>query len=161
MSYRDSPTTFDSNRLCINDVPNELLASIFNTVTNGGRYPGKLPSTPVLLSKVCSHRRMLARNIPEIWVSIVVPPTKSPEHCIAWIAEWIARSGVLLISITMTLIDARVALAGIIWQDFDFHNFVSELDQIPLSGRHLEPAKNQHPGIARWSFIQTAGVIKR
>ena len=60
----------------------------------------ELPS-PALLSSVCHHWRMLAQNTPELWVNIIVPFNKSPEDSRTWTAEWIARSGVLLISVTI------------------------------------------------------------
>jgi hypothetical protein len=86
---------------CIKNLPNELLAKIFSAVENGCQDPGKLPS-PVLLSSVCRHWQMLAQNTPELWVNIIVPLRKSPEDRIRWIADWIARSGVLLISVMVS-----------------------------------------------------------
>lgn len=92
-----SSTTVDSNNY-INNLPNELLANIFSTVVNRWQDPSELPS-PILLSSVCCHWRMLAQNTPELWVNIIVPPHKSPEECRHWTADWIARSGILPISI--------------------------------------------------------------
>ena len=82
----------------IKNLPNEVLARIFSTVTNRRQTPWKLP-LPVLLSSVCRHWRMLAENTPELWINIVVPMDKSLEDCTNWTAEWIARSGILLISV--------------------------------------------------------------
>lgn len=87
-----------STSSCIKNLPNELLAKIFSTVENGCQDSRELPS-PALLSSVCRHWRMLAQNTPELWVNIIVPLRKSPEDCIRWTADWIARSGVLLISV--------------------------------------------------------------
>ena len=90
----------DTNLSYINSLPNEVLARIFSTLTNRRQRLRELPS-PALLSSVCHHWRMLAQNTPELWVNIMVPFNKSPEDSRTWTAEWIARSGVLLISVTI------------------------------------------------------------
>ena len=83
---------------CIKNLPDEVLAKIFSAVENA---IWELPS-PALLSSVCRHWQMLAQHTPELWVNIIVPLHKSPEDCKRWTADWIARSGVLLISVMIS-----------------------------------------------------------
>ena len=90
----------DENLSYINSLPNEVLARIFSTLTNRRQRLQELPS-PALLSSVCHHWRMLAQNTPELWVNIIAPLHKSLEDSRTWTAEWITRSGVLLISVTI------------------------------------------------------------
>ncbi|KAF8806830.1 hypothetical protein BYT27DRAFT_6610498 [Phlegmacium glaucopus] len=99
MDYPDdsSSIAIESNNH-LKNLPNELLAKIFSTVVYRWQDPSELPS-PVLLSSICRHWRMLAQNTPELWVNIIVPLHKSPEDCIHWTADWIARSGILPISV--------------------------------------------------------------
>lgn len=85
----------------IKHLPNELLAKIFSAVEDGHQdLVWKLPS-PALISSVCRHWQMLAQNTPTLWINILVPVHKSLEDCKRWITEWIARSGVLLISVIL------------------------------------------------------------
>ena len=106
--------SFMDDSSSIKNVPNEVLARIFSTVTNRRQAARELPS-PILLSSVCRHWRILAQNTPELWINIVVPMHKSLEDCKNWTAEWIARSGVLLISVIIQVgIEWRVHLTNII-----------------------------------------------
>ena len=98
----------------IKNVPNEVLARIFTTVANSKHdVAWGLPS-PVLLSSICRHWRLLAQNTPELWINIVVPMHKSLEDCTNWTAEWIARSGILLISVIVQVRVSRADLTNII-----------------------------------------------
>ena len=95
--YDGSTTiTIDSNS-CIMNLPNELVEIIFRIVADTWQDL----SAPVILSSVCRRWRILAQNIPDLWVNIIVPVHKSPEDCRRWVVEWIERTGDLPISFTI------------------------------------------------------------
>src|SRR6266511_2191553 len=96
----------------ITKMPNEIVARFFSAGTNFWReeVPSGLPF-PILVCSVCHGWRVLAQNTPELW-SFIIPPlhlfdrAEDGEH---WTSQWIARSGVLPVSI---IIDDRLRTKG-------------------------------------------------
>ena len=105
------------NQLCIMDLPNEIVATIFYAGTQlwSGERAEELPF-PLLVSAVCSHWKLLAEDTPKLWAFIAPPLHKSDAVCLQHTSKWLSRSGDMFLSIVL---DSRLAQAHLALPDRD------------------------------------------
>ncbi|KAF8637738.1 hypothetical protein AX17_002613 [Amanita inopinata Kibby_2008] len=108
-------TSLESLPLPIGQFPSEVLAEVFKHCLpipgNFTRMPKDV--APLLLCRVCSSWRTLARSTPELWKVMSMHITKireDVEYVAAFITAWLERSGTLPLTIHLK-ITYRVAEA--------------------------------------------------
>ncbi|KAJ6494595.1 hypothetical protein DFH09DRAFT_1337707 [Mycena vulgaris] len=76
---------------------------------------------PLLLVQICSAWRRLALSIPDLWASlhIVVPSSSRVDDLAVTVTSWLSRSGVLPLSISLTLSQPTDADGVLIEPDCD------------------------------------------